>query len=155
MASVECERKEETLNAKLRTSVIVLKMFIRAKTAKIVYVAVVAATVLVAFFANRFYVVQLDKGSLQSSNRRGFAIIEKSFSLSSFRSGDMALLEFRGTNDHLFHFVRALEKPPEALTGQFSYIEYYANTVSPPNMIRGPCSNDVIRGRVLCIIKVP
>ena len=136
-------------------------MLISSKRVKITLAILTLLVVVVGICVTQVYVVELEGPAfeghhfgLRSSRRGDLALVSKHFSISSFRAGDLALLEFQYTNGPE-HLVRVIEQPPDVLTGQFSWIEYFPNSVSNPTQIEGPCSTGAIRGRVVCMIRIP
>jgi hypothetical protein len=117
--------------------------------------------VVVGVCVTQIYVVELESSAFEGrhlgvrQSRSGdLALVCKHYSIGSFRAGDLALLEFQHTNGPE-HLVRVIQQPPDPRTGQFSWIEFYPESVSNPTQTEGPVSTNAIRGRALGIIRIP
>ena len=136
-------------------------MRITSKRVKIALAILALFVVVVGICVTQFYVVELESSAFEGhhfgvrQSRSGdLALVSRHFSIGSFRAGDLALLGFQHTSGPE-HLVRSIEQPPDVRTGQFSWIEYFPNSVSNPTQIEGPCSTGAIHGRVVCMIRIP
>jgi hypothetical protein len=140
---------------------IIAFMRIASKRVKIAFAILALFTLVVGICATQFYVVELESPAyeghplgLRPSRSGDLALVSKHFAIGSLRAGDLALLELQHANGPE-HLVRVIDQPPNASTGQFTWIEYFPNSISNPTQTEGPCTNGVIRGRVVCMIRIP
>ena len=114
--------------------------------------------------ATQLHVVELDGPAyegyhwgLRPSEMGDLALVGRHFTVNSLRRGDLALFDLHYVNEYgpaVERVVRVVEQPPDGRTGQFSWIEYYHDTLEP-SVEETASSNVVFRGRVVCLIRLP
>ena len=139
-------------------------MRIHPRLKKVALVALVLAAVILTIGATEFYVIELNGPAyekqtwgLRPSQLGDLALVTRHFDAGSLRRGDLEYFDLHYVNKYghgVFHFTRVVERPPDVRTGQFAWIVYFPGKVKP-KVEEAACTNVVLRGRVVCIIRLP
>ena len=139
-------------------------MRILRKHKKVVLLTLALIALILGICSTQFYVVELNDSAYEKpyagfrqSENGDLAIVSKHFNTNSLQRGDLVFFDYHWVSDHesgVSTQVRVVENPPDAHTERFSWIEHFPGSLD--DQIEGSkSSNVVIRGCVVCLIRVP
>lgn len=131
----------------------------RSKKLKVGLVALGVLVLFIVFCVTQLYTIKLEGPAYEGEHlglrpaRKGdLALVWTHLFRKSIHAGDLVLLTSPGRKGREV-FVRRIYQAPDARTGQFSWVEYRAESDEP--MIYDPGGSARICGRVVCLIRVP